>query len=218
MTKGIYGKKVGMTQIFDDAGNGIGVTVVEAPPCPIVGLCTAEREGYSAVRVGFGEVSAAKVNKPRSGQFAGAGIEPAARPGASDTERSMLPRHVRELRLKDCSGFDVGSSLTVEQFEAGDRVTVTGISKGKGFAGGMKRHGFKGGPGAHGSKAHRRPMSGGATDAARVFPGKKNPGRMGGTRVTVKGLTVARVDTERNLILIHGAVPGPNGSYVQIRG
>ncbi len=216
MTKGIFGKKVGMTQIFDEEGNAIAVTVIEAPPCPIVGLRTPERDGYAAVRVGFGEVSASKVNKPDAGQFAKAGIKPVTKK-VGEKERAVLPRYIRELKFDDCSKFEVGSALTVEQFQPGDRVAVTGISKGKGFAGAMKRHGFSGGPATHGSKAHRRPMSGGATDAARVFPGKKNPGRMGGVRVTVKGLRVVRVDPERNLILLHGAVPGPNGSYVQIR-
>ena len=202
-TRGILGTKLGMTQIFDDEGRVIPVTVVRAGPCPVTQVRTVERDGYAAVQLGFGEVRAKRVNKPLAGHFARAGVEPT--------------RHLVELSL--AGDHKPGDVVTVEQFTVGQRVDVSGTSKGKGFAGAMKRHGFAGLGAGHGvHKVHRAPGSiGGASTPARVFPGTRMAGRMGGERVTVQSLELVGVDAERRLLLIRGAVPGPNGGLVIVR-
>lgn len=202
MTKGIFGRKVGMTQIFNDRGQCIPVTVIQAEECQVVRHRTRERDGYEAIQVGYGLVKPRRVSKPVSGQYKAAGLSPM--------------RHLGELRVEDPANFQVGTSLGVQLFSSGEQVTVVGTSKGRGFAGTIRRHHFSRGPMTHGSKTHRRPASAGATDAARVFPGKRSPGRMGGRQVSVKGLTVERVDVDRKLLLLRGAVPGARGSLVTV--
>ncbi|HVM21611.1 MAG TPA: 50S ribosomal protein L3 [Egibacteraceae bacterium] len=200
-TKGILGTKLGMTQIFDDEGRVVPVTVVRAGPCPVTQVRTKERDGYDAVQLGFGEVK--KVNKPLAGHFRKAGVEPT--------------RHLVEFELE--GDHSPGDVVTVDIFTQGQLVDVTARSKGKGFAGVMKRHGFGGLGAAHGAhKVHRAPGSiGGASTPARVFPGMRMAGRTGGERVTVQSLRLVGVDPERRLLLIKGAVPGPNGSLVIVR-
>ncbi|HMM19602.1 MAG TPA: 50S ribosomal protein L3 [Selenomonadales bacterium] len=206
MAKGILGKKLGMTQIFTPKGEVIPVTVVEAGSSVVLQNKTVESDGYNAVQLGFGTVKDKKVTKPLKGHFARAGVKPV--------------KFIRELRLPSAPEYKVGETIGVDVFSEGELIDVTGTAKGKGFAGGIKRHNYKRGPMAHGSKSHREPgtigsrMSGGG---GKVFKGKKLPGRMGGHKVTVQRLIVARVDTARNLILIKGAIPGPKGSYVIIR-
>lgn len=191
-----------MTQIFDDEGNAVPVTVIEAGPCPVVAVRTKDTHGYDAVQLGFGSVR--KTNKPMAGHFARAGVPP--------------QRILREFRDMDPSAFEVGSSVTVEIFSKGDKVHVSGKMKGRGFAGVMKRHGFHGHEASHGSEWHRRPGSiGQAADPSRTFPGMRGPGHMGNVRRTVKNLTVVDVDPERNLLLVKGAVAGPIGGYLEIR-
>lgn len=205
MPTGLLGKKVGMTRVYDDTtGEAIPVTVVEAGPCVVVQRKTVETDGYEAVQLGFEEISHSKLNEPMLGHFLSRGVEP--------------QRHVHEFALlEEDEELETGASVTVEMFEEGQLVEVTGTSKGRGFAGGMKRHNFKGGPASHGSKVHRTPQSAGATDAQRVFPGKRSPGHMGAERCTTKGLTVVRVDAERNALLIKGAIPGPRGGLLEIK-
>lgn len=206
MAKGILGKKLGMTQIFTSQGEVIPVTVVEAGASVVLQNKTVESDGYNAVQLGFGTVKDKKVTKPMKGHFAKAGAKPV--------------KFIRELRLPSAPEYSVGQVIGVDVFDEGELVDITGKTKGKGFAGGIKRHHFARGPMAHGSKSHREPgtigsrMSGGG---GKVFKGKKLPGRMGGTKVTIQRLTVAKVDPARNLILIKGAVPGPKGSFVIIR-
>ena len=206
MPKGILGKKVGMTQVFNSAGHLVPVTVVQAGPCVVVQIKTEEKDGYNAVQLGLEEVKKKKlVNKPLEGHFVRAGINP--------------QRYLREIRIDagEEENYQVGQVLKADLFQEGERVDVTGTSKGKGFAGAIKRHGFQRGPMAHGSMYHRRPGSLGATDPARVFKGRKLPGRMGGERVTIQGLEVVRVDPENNLLLLKGAVPGKKGSLLLIK-
>lgn len=206
MPKGLFGTKVGMTQIFDDAGNLVPVTVVEVGPCHVVQKKTAETDGYEAVQLGIGTQKAQRLNKPVRGHYAKAQVEP--------------HRYLREIRIEDSEvmqGLEVGQEVRADLFEAGDYVDVTGITKGKGFAGAIKRWNFSRGPMSHGSMYHRRPGSLGATDPQRVFKGRKLPGRMGGERRTVQGLQVVKVDAERNLLLIRGSVPGPKGALLEIR-
>ncbi|BDG62220.1 50S ribosomal protein L3 [Caldinitratiruptor microaerophilus] len=203
MKKGILGRKLGMTQVFDEAGRAIPVTVIEAGPCVVVQKKTAATDGYDAIQVGFGDIKEKHVNRPLMGHFKKAGLPPR--------------RFLRELRLESVDGYEVGSEIRADIFSPGELVDVTGRSKGKGFAGGVKRHGFHRGPMAHGSKYHRAPGSLGFRAAARVPKGRRLPGRMGGDRVTILGLKVVRVDPERNLLLIKGAVPGPKGSLVIVR-
>jgi large subunit ribosomal protein L3 len=199
----ILGKKIGMTQIFDETGRAIPVSVLEAGPCVVTQIKTPEKDGYVAVQVGFGEVSPKRVNKPMKGHFKKAGVQPM--------------RYLREVPVDDISGLAVGTAIRVSDvFKPGDKVKVTGTSKGRGFQGVVKRHHFHGGPQSHGSMVHRKPQSSGATDAARTFKGVKKPGHMGAERVTQKGLTVVRVDAERNLLLVRGAVPGANGGLLII--
>lgn len=206
MTKGILGTKLGMTQIFTAEGKLIPVTVVETTPSVVVQVKTTETDGYNAVQLGYGTVKDKKVIKPLKGHFAKAGIKPV--------------KYIREMRLADASEYTVGQAIGAEIFEAGQLVDVTGTSRGKGFAGGIKRHNFRRGPMAHGSKSHREPgsmgprMSGGG---GKVFKGKKLPGRMGGQKVTIQRLAIARVDKERNLVLVKGAIPGAKGSLVFVK-
>ena len=203
MKKAILGKKVGMTQVFTDQGLAVPVTVIEAGPCQVVQKRTVERDGYSAIQVGFGEKREKLFNKPIKGHFNKAGIKPL--------------RFLRELRIEDCEGYQVGQEIKADLFSTGEKVDVVGTSKGRGFAGGIKRHGFHRGPMAHGSKYHRRPGSLGAKGPARVYKGRKLPGHYGAERVTVQNLEVVRVDPDRNLLAIRGAVPGPRGGLVIIR-
>jgi len=203
MPRGILGRKVGMTQIFDDKGEVVPVTVIDTGPNVVVRCRTKERDGYTAVQLGLGEVAERKVSRPVRGQFAKAKVAP------------MMV--LREIRVDDVSGFEVGQRIGAEIFKPGDVVAVTGTSKGKGFAGGVRRHGFRRGPMAHGSKYHRAPGSLASRDAARVFKGRRMPGHLGAARVTVRGLRVVKVDPERNLLILKGAVPGPRGGLLAIR-
>jgi len=204
MSLGILGVKVGMTQIFDEGGQAVPVTVVEAGPCKVVALRKPEVEMYSAIVLGFGKVKAHRLNKPMLGVYKKAGIEP--------------KRWLREFRVDDVTGYEVGQTIDVTIFEVGEVVDVTGTSKGKGFAGVMKRHGFGGGPASHGASLfHRRAGSSGANSfPSHVFKGKTMPGRMGNERVTVKNLKVVAVDKENNLLLIKGAIPGPRNGLVMV--
>jgi large subunit ribosomal protein L3 len=200
---GILGTKLGMTQVFDETGKAIPVTVVQAGPCPVTQIKTVETDGYSAIQVGFKEVAEKALTKPELGHLAKSNSAPL--------------RHLREYRLEDASQYELGQQITVEQFAAGQVVDVIGTSIGRGFAGYQKRHNFKRGPMAHGSKNHRLPGSTGAgTTPGRVYPGKRMAGQLGNTRVTIRKLTVVRVDTERNLLLIKGAVPGKPGALVNV--
>ena len=206
MAKGILGKKIGMTQIFEADGRMIPVTVVEAGPCLVVQNKTEETDGYNAVQLGFGELKEKHTSKPMKGHFDKAGVTPV--------------KFVRELRLSAPSEYTVGQKISAEIFTAGELIDATGISRGKGFAGTIKRHNFSRGPMAHGSKSHREPGSMGPMHSGpggRVIKGKKLPGRMGNAKVTVQRLTVAKVDTDRNLILVKGSIPGAAGSFVVLR-
>ena len=195
---------MGMTRIFDEHGLAIAVTVVQAGPCAVVQRKTTDTDGYEAVQVGYGERKRSRVNAPLGGHFESRGISP--------------KKHLREFRVDAENESASGDEITVEAFEIGEAVSVTGVTKGKGFAGVIKRHGFHGGPASHGSKVHRSPMSAGATDAARVFPGQGMPGRMGGVTCKVKGLKIVDIDAENHVLVIRGAIPGPNGSVVVIEG
>ncbi|WP_433176417.1 50S ribosomal protein L3 [Actinoallomurus sp. CA-150999] len=203
--KGVLGEKLGMTQVFDDEGRIVPVTVVQAGPCVVTRVRTPETDGYSAVQLGFGQIDPRKVNKPATGHFEKAGVTPR--------------RHLVELRTDDATEYELGQEITVEVFEAGQRIDVTGRSKGKGTAGVMKRHGFKGLSASHGTqRKHRSPGSiGGCATPGRVFKGLRMAGRYGNARITVQNLTVHAIDTEKNLLLIKGAVPGPNGGLVLVR-
>lgn len=205
MPKGILGKKVGMTQVFNSAGRLIPVTVVEAGPCVVVQRKSMETDGYNAVQLGLEEKKEKTVNKPMIGHFAKSGEGPR--------------RYLREVRTtpEEQENYRLGQVLKADLFQEGETVDVVGISKGKGFAGVIKRHGFHRGPMAHGSMYHRRTGSLGATDPARVFKGRKMPGRMGGERVTIQGLEVVRVDPDKNLLLIEGAIPGKKGGLLMIK-
>jgi len=204
-TKGILGEKLGMTQIWDDANRVVPVTVVKAGPCVVTQVRTAERDGYSAVQIAYGTIDPRKVNKPTAGHFAKAGV-PAR-------------RYLIEIRTPDANDYTLGQELTAELFEVGQTVDVTGTSKGKGYAGVMKRHNFKGLGAGHGvHRAHRKPGSIGAcATPGRVFKGTRMSGRMGGVTVTTQNVTVHAVDVEKGLILLKGAVPGPQGGLVMIR-
>lgn len=201
--KGIIGFKLGMTQVFDDAGRVIPVTAIEAGPCVVVQKKNIQKDGYDSIQVGFGTVKPKAVSKPVKGHYEKAGLSPV--------------RYLREFRLKDAEKFKVGDQIKADIFSEGEYVDITGTSRGKGFAGVIKRWGFRRGPMAHGSKYHRGPGSLQSRDASRVFKGRKMPGRLGGERVTVQRLKIAKVDPDRNLILVKGAVPGPNGSLVVIK-
>jgi len=205
--KGILGTKLGMTQVFDENNKVVPVTVVKAGPNVVTRIRTTERDGYNAVQLAYGEISPRKVNKPVTGQYAAAGINPR--------------RHLAELRFDDESNseYEVGQELTAEIFADGSYVDVTGTSKGKGFAGTMKRHGFKGQGASHGAQAvHRRPGSiGGCATPGRVFKGTRMSGRMGSDRITTQNLKVHKVDAENGVLLIKGAIPGRNGGLVVVR-
>ena len=206
MAKAILGRKLGMTQIFTEEGRVVPVTVVESGNNFVLQNKTDETDGYNAVQIGFGDIKEKNVTKPLKGQFEKAGVK--------------AVRFIREMRLSAPSEYNVGDTIGVDIFAAGDLVDVVGTSKGKGFAGGIKRHNFARGPMGHGSKSHREPGSTGAMisgPGGRVLKGKKLPGRMGGERVTVQRLTVVRVDADRNLILIKGAIPGPKKGFVVIK-
>jgi len=192
-----------MTQVFDDRGEVVPVSVIEAGPCIVTQLKSVETDGYVAVQVGFGDIRARLVNKPETGHFEKAGVTPT--------------RYVREIRTDDASDYKLGDAIKCDIFQPGMRVKVSGKSKGKGFAGVVKRFHFHGGDMGHGSMIHRKPQSGGATDAARTFKGTRKPGQMGNKNVTVRGLRIVRVDLERNLLLIEGAVPGSDGGLLTIQ-
>jgi len=201
--KGILGRKLGMTQVFDDMGRALPVTVLQAGPCRITQIKSKETDGYAAVQLSFG--TAKRPNKPAAGHFAKAGVEPG--------------RHVVELRLSNLDGREIGTEIKADLFEAGERVDVVGVTKGKGFAGGMKRHNFSGLSRTHGTQAkHRSPGSIGAcATPSRVFRGTRMAGQMGHVRVTTLNLEVVKADPERNLLLVKGAVPGPKGGLVMVR-
>ncbi|MGU8988259.1 50S ribosomal protein L3 [Clostridium perfringens] len=204
MKKAIIGKKVGMTQIFDENGRVIPVTVVEAGPCVVVQKKTVETDGYDAIQVGFGELREKLVNKPRKGHFAKAGVS--------------LRRTLKEFRMEDVANYNVGDEIKVDTFEIGDKVDVSGVSKGKGFQGTIKRWNASRGPMSHGSKFHRAPGSmGAASDPSRTFKNKRMPGHMGAKNTTVLNLEVIKIMPEKNIILIKGGIPGPNKGTVVIR-
>ena len=204
MKKGIIGRKIGMTQIFDEKGNVIPVTVIEAGPCVVAQVKTVETDGYNAIQLGFGEVKDKHINKPEAGHFAKAKL--------------ANKKHLREFRLDDISNYKVGDEIKLDIFEVGERIDVQGTSKGKGFQGVIKRHGQHRGPMGHGSMYHRRPGSMGATSTpGRVFKGKKLPGHMGKVTVTIQNLDVVRVDTDKNVLLVKGSVPGPKGAILKVK-
>ncbi len=204
-TKAIVGEKVGMTQVWDENNRVVPVTMVKVAPCRIVQIKTPETDGYSALQVTFGHRDSAKLTQPKAGHFAKAGVDPGAR--------------LVELRLDDVSAYEVGQEIKVDVLAQGDLIDVTAVSKGKGYAGVMKRHGFKGQRASHGAhRVHRMPGSIGAcATPARVFKGTRMAGRTGGERVTTLNLTVVEADAERDLLLVRGAVPGPKGGIVLIR-
>ncbi len=204
MVGGLLGKKVGMTRIFTEDERWIDVTVLEAGPCLVVQCKTKDKDGYDAVQLGFGEVKESRCTKPRLGHFKKAGVAPV--------------RSLREFRLQGESELKPGDEIKADIFQAGDRVDVSGTSKGKGFAGVIKRYGFKGGPGGHGSHFHRAPGSiGQSADPAKVYKNKKLPGHMGNSRVTIENLEVIDVDAAKNLLVVRGSVPGASGGLVMVR-
>ena len=203
MEKGILAKKIGMTRIFDEEGLSIPVTVLEAGPCTVLVKKTVEKDGYQAIQVGFKPAKKNRLNKPAAGYFAQVEVAPL--------------KHIRELRVHNTDHYAVGQEIKADIFKAGDYVDVTGISRGKGFAGNIKRHGQALGPRTHGSRYHRGPGSMGAVGPSRVFKGKKLPGRMGGDKVTVQKLKVVKVDAGKNLLLVKGAVPGPRNVLVLVK-
>ena len=204
MKKALIGKKVGMTQIFDEKGKVIPVTVIEAGPCVVAQVKTVESDGYNAVQLGFGDVKEGKVNKPIKGHFT--------------KSKLTLKKHLREFRIDDVASVKVGDELKADVFTKGDKVDIQGTSKGKGFQGVIKRHGQSRGPMGHGSMYHRRPGSMGPTSTpGRVFKGKKLPGRMGNNTITIQNLEVVSVDLDKNVILVKGSVPGANGAILKIK-
>ena len=204
MVSTILGRKLGMTQVWSDDDRLIPVTVIEAGPCVVAQVKTVKKDGYSAIQIGFGDIAESKVNKPMAGHFEKAGVE--------------AKRHLQEVRMDADGEVKAGSTITVDIFADAKSVHVTGVSKGKGFAGAMKRHNFKGGPGGHGSHSHRVPGSvGQCATPSRVFKGKKLPGHMGTDTVTVRNLDVIKIDAEQNLLLVKGAVPGAKGALLTIR-
>ena len=204
MKKAIIGKKIGMTQIFDEKGRVIPVTAIEAGPCVVAQVKNKETDGYEAIQLGFGDVKESKINKPEKGHFAKSKLTP--------------KKHLREFRVDSVDGIKVGDEFKADTFVAGDTVDIQGISKGKGFQGVIKRHGQSRGPMGHGSMYHRRPGSMGPTSTpGRVFKGKNLPGHMGRETITIQNLEVVRVDLDKNVILVKGSVPGTNGSILKIR-
>ena len=204
MKKAIMAKKVGMTQVFSETGEVIPVTVLQAGPCYVLQVKTVEKDGYEAVQLGYGEINEKNVNKPLKGHFEKAGVKPV--------------RKIKEFRFDDCSGYETGNEIKADVFEAGDKIDITGVSKGKGFQGAIKRHGQSRGPMGHGSMYHRRPGSMGSTSTpGRVFKGKRLPGHMGANTITIQNLEVVAVDLDKNVILVKGSVPGVNGAILKIR-
>ena len=204
MKKGIIGRKIGMTQIFDEKGNVIPVTVIEAGPCIVAQVKTIETDGYNAVQLGFGDVKDKHINKPEAGHFAKAKL--------------ANKKHLREFKLENVENYKVGDEIKADVFEAGEKIDVQGITKGKGFQGVIKRHGQHRGPMGHGSMYHRRPGSMGSTSTpGRVFKGKKLPGHMGRNTVTIQNLDVVKVDMDKNVILVKGSVPGAKGSILKVK-
>ena len=204
MKKAILATKIGMTQIFDENGASIPVTVLQAGPCVVTQVKTEENDGYNAVQVGFADIREKLVNKPRQGQF--------------DKAEVPYKRFLREFRFDNASEYTVQQEIKADIFEVGDHIDATAISKGKGYQGAIKRHGQSRGPMTHGSKYHRHAGSNGAaSDPSKVFKGKKMPGQMGHVKVTVQNLEVVRVDAENNLLLVKGSVPGPKKSLITIK-
>lgn len=204
MKKAIIGKKIGMTQIFDETGKVIPVTVIEAGPCVVAQVKTCETDGYDAIQLGYGDVKENKVNKPVKGHYAKASLTP--------------KKHLREFRVDEIESYKVGDEVKADTFAVGDKIDVQGTSKGKGFQGVIKRHGQHRGPMGHGSMYHRRPGSMGSTSTpGRVFKGKKLPGHMGVQTITIQNLDVVRVDMDKNVILVKGSVPGVKGAILKIK-
>lgn len=203
MTKGILGKKLGMTQVFGPNGTAIAVTVIEAGPCVVLQKKDVENDGYEAIQIGFDTKKDNRANKPEKGIASKASTTP--------------KRFVREIKGIDLASYEVGQEIKADLFAAGEVVDVAGISKGKGYQGAIKRHNHSRGPMAHGSRYHRGPGSMGSIAANRVFKGQTLPGQMGGDNITIQNLEVVKIDTERNLILVKGSVPGPKNSYVVVR-
>lgn len=203
MSVGILGTKLGMTQIFDESGKAVPVTVIQAGPCTVTQIKTVATDGYAAIQVGYGEVSQKALNKPELGHLAKSGAAPL--------------RHLHEYRLEDPNQYELGQQIKADAFSNGQIVDVIGTSIGRGFAGYQKRHNFKRGPMAHGSKNHRLPGSTGAgTTPGRVYPGKRMAGQLGNSQVTIRKLMIVRVDAEQNLLLIKGAIPGKPGALVNV--
>ena len=204
MSIGILGKKLGMSQFFDEQGRAVPVTLIEAGPCRITQLKTNDTDGYAAVQIGFGETREKLINKPAKGHLSKSGDD--------------LLRHLREYRVEATDGLELGSAITVGDFETGQKVDVSGDTMGRGFAGYQKRHGFSRGPMSHGSKNHREPGSTGAgTTPGRIYPGKRMAGRFGGKKTTTRGLTILKIDSDRNLLVVKGSVPGKPGALLNIR-
>ena len=204
MSLGILGKKLGMSQLFDDQGRAVPVTLIEAGPCRITQLKSADTDGYSAVQIGFKLIREKLINKPSKGHLSKSGED--------------LLRHLREYRVENSSEFELGASITVDDFEKGQKVDVSGDTMGRGFAGYQKRHSFSRGPMSHGSKNHRLPGSTGAgTTPGRVYPGKRMAGRYGGKKVTTRGLEILKIDIDHNLLVVKGSVPGKPGALLNIR-
>ncbi len=201
--KGLLARKVGMTQVFTEDGQAVAVTVIEAGPCVVLKKKTPEIDGYSAIQVGFSGTKEKKVNRPDRGQFTKFNIKPT--------------KWLREFRVEDASLYEIGQEIKADLFQEGDLIDVTGVSKGKGFAGAIKRHNFNRGPMSHGSRYHRGSGSLGAKGPAKVFKGRKLPGRLGGEKVTVQKLQIVKVYPEKNIILVKGAVPGPRKGLLSIR-
>ncbi len=204
MAIGILGKKLGMSQFFDETGRAVPVTLIEAGPCRITQLKTTETDGYLAVQIGFGQVREKLVNKPSQGHLAKSGDD--------------LLRHLHEYRVENFDELELGAPITVGLFQVGQKVDVSGDTMGRGFSGYQKRHGFSRGPMSHGSKNHREPGSTGAgTTPGRIYPGKRMAGRYGGKKTTTRGLTILKVDNDRNLLVVKGSVPGKPGALLNIR-
>ena len=204
MKKGIIGKKIGMTQIFDEKGNVIPVTVIEATPNIVAQIKTVETDGYNSIQLGYGDVKDKHINKPEKGHFSKASL--------------TAKKHLREFRLETVEGYKVGDEVKADIFQAGEKVDIQGTTKGKGFQGVIKRHGQHRGPMGHGSMYHRRPGSMGSTSTpGRVFKGKNLPGHMGKETVTIQNLDIVRVDMDKNVILVKGSVPGAKGAILKIK-
>ena len=204
MKKAIIAKKIGMTQVFTENGALVPVTVLEAGPCVVIQKKTMENDGYEAIQVGFADAKEKKVTKPMKGHFTKAGV--------------AAKKYVKEFKLEDAANYEVGAEIKADVFAAGDKVDASGVSKGKGFQGAIKRHGQSRGPMTHGSKFHRHAGSNGAaSDPSKVFKGKKMPGQMGNKKITVQNLEIVRVDAENNLLLVKGSVPGPKKCLVTIK-